>query len=135
MINNQGLKKEKDHKDYHAFQSEVESFKRNATYRFRVLNNDFMKHFEKMKFLYNCDSHALKDFKDCNKPENTLKFTVIGSDSSLRPDPIEQTEFQLGSAERIDILVQFPDIGKDTYFVGLYDLGHTNPGIAYEMKV
>ena len=48
LINNQGrVKEEKDNKphDYHAFQSEVETFKRNATYRFRILNNDFMKHF------------------------------------------------------------------------------------------
>ena len=42
LINNQHTKKDET---YHAFQSKVETFKRNATYRFRILSNDILMHF------------------------------------------------------------------------------------------
>ena len=78
--------------------------KKNATYRFRILNSDFEAHYSDIRFVYNCTPTV-----DPNNCIN-ISFTVIGADSALRKTPINGVNtFRVASAERIDLLIQFPN--------------------------
>ena len=88
-----------------------EVLKKNATYRFRVLNSDFDQEYANIRFLYNCNPSI--ESSTCDE----LPFTVIGADSVLRKKPVKNvTTFRLSSAERIDLLIEFPNVA-DSYSV------------------
>ena len=92
-----------------------ENMKKNATYRFRILNSDFDAHYENISFVHSCNP-LVNDSKCVDIP-----FTVIGADSALRKTPLSGViTFRLASAERIDLLVRFPDLA-DQSNVYLYD--------------
>ena len=85
--------------------------KRNATYRFRILNSDFEAHYDNISFVYNC-TPSISTQSKCNN----ISFTVIGADSALRKTPIHGSKtFRVASAERIDLLIQFPENCSTVY--------------------
>lgn len=85
------------------------AFNMNAWYRFRILNSNFNKHYQDIRFL---------------TPNNEIiEYTLIGQDSSLMKQlKSGLTTFSLASAERVDLLIRFDssvlnegDVVKLTY--------------------
>ena len=85
--------------------------KKNAIYRFRILNNDFEAHYNNISFVYNCTPSITTQIFCSFVP-----FVVIGADSALRNIPTkEAATFRVASAERVDLLIRFPENTSTVY--------------------
>ena len=79
-------------------------FERNQTYRIRILNSQFDSVFTDLQFKTECNEET-NNASSCQK---TLKYSVIGSDSSLFDKPVHNVDsITLASAERFELLIVF----------------------------
>lgn len=88
-------------------------FQRNQTYRLRILNAQFDSVFTDFTFRTECNEET-HDPASCKK---ILKFSVMGTDSSLFDAPVHNIDkLTISSGERFEVLILFDgDDGKRTF--------------------
>ena len=86
-----------------------QTFKRNQTYRIRILNGQFDSVFEELHFITDCDKPLNDKTKtDAKTCKQSLTFSVIGADSAVFDRPVHNvSNITIASAERFEILIVF----------------------------